>query len=67
MLIVGAVHYCFAIGCKEVDMEHWMNAPLRGKFQSIIDRGHHLDNFKRSMASCHKFGHRLGDAKIFAF
>ena len=44
-----------------------MNAPLCGKFQTVIDRGHHLDDLKRSVASRPKLGRRLGGAEILAF
>ena len=48
-------------------MKHWMDAPLRGKFQVVIDRGHHLDNLKRSMVSRREFGHRLSGMEVLAF
>ena len=67
MLIVSAMRYCFTMGHKEIDVKYWMNAPLRGKFQPTIDRGHHLNDLKRSVALCCKFGCRLGGAEIFAF
>ena len=51
MLIVGAMHHCFTVWREKIDVEHWMDAPLRGKFQAIVDRGHHLDDLKRSVAS----------------
>ena len=31
-LIVGAMHYGLAIGGEKIDVKHWMDAPLRGKF-----------------------------------
>ena len=31
-LIVGPMCYCFAIRCEKIDVEYWMDAPLRGKF-----------------------------------
>ena len=31
-----------------------MNAPLRGKLEAIVDRGHHLDNGKGAMPSGRK-------------
>ncbi len=43
------------IGCEEIDMKNVMNAPLRGKFQSIVDWGHHLNNGKGAMSLGHKF------------
>jgi hypothetical protein len=32
-------------------MKYWMNTPLCGKFQMIIDSRHHLYNLKRTMSS----------------
>ena len=31
------------IWCEKINVKDVMNAPLCGEFQSIIDRGHHLD------------------------
>src|SRR6266702_5014651 len=45
----------FLVGCEKIDVKHVMNAPLCGKFQSIIDRGHHLDDPEGAMS----FGHKL--------
>ena len=67
MLVVGAMCYCFAIRREKINVKHWMNAPLRGKFETVIDGGHHLDNLKRSVASRPKFGRRLGGTEILAF
>ena len=59
LLILGPVHYCFVIGGEKISVEHWMNAPLHGKFQMVIDRGHHLNDLEKSMSSGHKLGHWL--------
>ena len=47
-------------------MLHWVDAPLRGKFETVINWGHHLDNLKRSVASCPEFGRWLGGAEVLA-
>ena len=44
----------FAIRCEKIDVEYWVNAPLHGKFEAVIDRGHHLDNLERAMSSGRK-------------
>ncbi len=46
----------FSVGCEKIDMEYVMNAPLRGKFQLIVDRGHHLDDLEGAVS----FGRKLG-------
>ena len=66
-LVIGAMGYCFPVRREKINMEHWVDAPLRGKFKMVIDRGHHLNDFKWSVASCREFGHRLGGTEIFAF
>ena len=43
-----------SIGCEKIDVEYWMNASLCGKFEAIVDKGHHLDNLKGAMSSGHK-------------
>jgi hypothetical protein len=48
-------------------MEHGVDAPLCGKFQSIIDSGHHLDYFKWPVSSGCKFGGGLVDTEILSF
>ena len=45
-----------SVGCEKIDMKHVVNAPLCGKLQSIIDRGHHLDDLKRAMSLGRKLG-----------
>jgi hypothetical protein len=64
---VGAMHYCFFVWCEKICMEHWVDAPLCGKFKLIVDCGHHLSNFKRAMPSWHKLGGWLIETEILAF
>ncbi len=64
---VGAVHYCFLVGCEKIDVKHGVNTPLCGKFQTIIDSGHHLFDLKRAVSSGCKLGGRLVDPEILAF
>jgi hypothetical protein len=61
------MHYCFFIRREKIDVKHWVNAPLRGKFQTIIDSRHHLNDFEGSMSSGHKLGGRLINTEILAF
>ena len=35
--IVGAVCYCLSVWREKIDMEHWVDAPLRGKFEAVIN------------------------------
>jgi hypothetical protein len=44
-----------------------MDAPLCGKFQVIIDCGHHLNDLKGAMSPGRKLGGGLLDTMIFAF
>ena len=44
----------FAIGCEKINVEYWVNASLCGKFEAVIDRGHHLNNLERAVSSGHK-------------
>src|SRR6266702_1671002 len=44
-----------------------MNAPLRGKLQPIVDRGHHLSNWKGAVSLGRKLGGRLIGAKVTSF
>ena len=44
-----------------------MDAPLCGKFEMVIDWGHHLDDLKRSMISGCKLGCRLTETEISSF
>jgi hypothetical protein len=37
-------------------VKYGMDTPLCGKFEAIIDSGHHLGDLKRAMS----FGHKLG-------
>ena len=67
MLIVSTVGYCFLVWREKIDVEHWMNAPLRGKFQPVIYWGHHLDNLKRFVVSRPELGHRLSGMEVLAF
>ncbi len=46
----------FSVRREKIDMEDVMNTPLRGKLQSIVDRGHHLDNLKGAMPLGRKLG-----------
>ena len=49
MLIVGAVHGSFTIRGEKIDVEYWVDASLREKFEAVIDRGHHLNNLEGAM------------------
>ncbi len=48
-------------------MKHGVDTPLRGKFQAIVDSGHHLNDFKRAMSPGRKLGGGLVDTEILAF
>ena len=48
-------------------MEYWVNAPLRGKFKVIVDRGHHLYDLKRSVSFGRKFGGWLCNLQVAPF
>ena len=58
--------YCLPVWHEKIDVEHWMDTPLRGKFEAIIDRGHHLDDLKRAVALRPEFGRRLGGTEVLA-
>ncbi len=55
------------IWCEKINEKDVMNTPLCGKFQSIIDRGHHLDNGKRAMPLGCKFYHWLICMYVMSF
>ena len=55
------------IWCEKIDVKHWMNAPLHGKFKAIIDRGHHLCDFERPMSFGCKFSGWLCDLQVAPF
>jgi len=57
----------FSVRCEKIDMEYVMNAPLRGKFQSIVDRGHHLNDGKRAVPLGRKLGSWLVCAEVASF
>jgi hypothetical protein len=52
---------------EKIRVEHRVNAPLRGKFKAIVDRGHHLNDLKRSMPLGRKLGSRLMRAQMTSF
>ena len=47
--VVCAMYGRLTVGCEKIDVKHWMDAPLRGKFEAIIDRGHHLYEDRKSV------------------
>ena len=57
----------FVIRCEKINVEYWVNAPLRGKFEAIIDRGHHLDNPERTMSPGHKLHGWLVGTQVAPF
>ena len=57
----------FSVGCEKIDMKHVVNAPLCGKLQSIVNRGHHLDNLKGAVSLGHKFGSWLIRMQVASF
>ena len=57
----------FTIGREKIDVEYWVDAPLRGKFETVIDCGHHLNDFKWSMSLGRKLGGRLMCAEMTPF
>ncbi len=57
----------FSVWCEKIDVEYIMNAPLRGKFQSIVDRGHHLNDWKGAVSLGRKLGGWLIGAKVVSF
>ena len=48
-------------------MKNGVDAPLRGKFEAVVDRGHHLDDLERSMPSGCKFRCWLVGPKVASF
>jgi hypothetical protein len=61
------VHYCFSVRGEKINVKHGVNAPLGGKFQVIVDIGHHLNDFKRTMPSGRKLGRQLIGSEVFSF
>jgi hypothetical protein len=59
--------YCFAIRGEKICVKHGVDAPLCGKFQSIVDSRHHLDDLKGPVSPGCKLGSWLIDAKILSF
>jgi len=57
----------FSVGCEKIDVEYVMDAPLRGEFQSIVDRGHHLNDGKGAVSFGRKFGGWLIRTKVAPF
>ncbi len=57
----------FSVWCEKIDVKYVMDTPLCGKFQSIIDRGHHLNNWKGAVSLGHKLGGRLIGTKVMSF
>ena len=57
----------FTVWREKIDVKHWMNAPLRGKFEAIIDRGHHLYDLKGPMSLGRKLGSWLYDFQVAPF
>ena len=57
----------FSVWREKINVEHWMDAPLRGKFKVIIDRGHHLYNLERSVSLGRKFSGWLCDLQVAPF
>jgi hypothetical protein len=57
----------FTIRVEKIYMKHRVYAPLHGKFESIINGGHHLDDLKRSMPLGCKLGSQLVCLKMTSF
>ncbi len=55
------------IWCEKIDVKYVMNAPLRGKFQSVVDRGHHLNDGKGAMLFGHKLYRQLICPEVVSF
>jgi hypothetical protein len=64
---IWTMHYCFPVRCEKIYVKHGVDVPLRGKFQSIVDSRHHLNDLERAMSSGRKLGGRLIDPEILAF
>jgi hypothetical protein len=60
------MHYCLSVRREKIYVKHGVDAPLRGKFQSIVDGRHHLNDLKRAMSPGRKLGSRLIDPEILA-
>ncbi len=56
------MEFGFSVWREKINVKYIMNAPLRGEFQSIIDRGHHLNDGKRAVP----FGRKLGGQLVGA-
>jgi hypothetical protein len=50
------MYWRFMIRREKIYVKHRVDAPLRGKFETIIDSGHHLSDLKQAMS----FGRKLG-------
>jgi hypothetical protein len=61
------MHCGLAIGGEKIDVKHWMDAPLRGKLEAIIDCGHHLSDLEWAMPPGRKLCGWLVDPKVLAF
>ena len=66
-MIVGPMSRRFTIRSQEVCVKHVMDAPLRGKFEPVVDRGHHLDNGEWAVAPRSEFRRWLVRAEVAPF
>ena len=66
-LIVAPMCGSFAIRCEKVCVKNGVDAPLRGKFETIVDRGHHLNDLKWPMSSGRKLRGWLVGPKVASF
>jgi hypothetical protein len=64
---VWPMHFGFFVRGEKVCVEYRVDAPLHGKFQSIVDSGHHLVDLKRAMPLGRKLGGWLIDMEILPF
>jgi hypothetical protein len=57
----------FTIRGQEVCMKHIVDAPLCGKFQPIVDRGHHLGDLKGAVVFWGEFRGWLVGSQVASF
>src|SRR6266702_2066666 len=65
--IICSVELRFLVWREKIDVEHVVNAPLCGKFQSVIDGQHHLNDGKGAMSFGCKLCCRLIGAQVAPF
>ena len=57
----------FVIWCEKICVKYRVDAPLRGKFEAVVDVRHHLDDLEWSMSSGHKLCGWLVHMEVASF